>query len=134
MIVDLITELTVIGIHDRGVPNQERIVIRVNDTVDLGQYGLMVGVRATSGMAFPIKDNLLWFGDAVVSQGDWIFIYTGHGKPKDSLLPNTNNRIYSLHWGRDWTVFSNQELLPILFRIDAVQVPSAPTSLPDHTK
>jgi hypothetical protein len=131
MIVGLIDELTIVGIHDRGVPNQERIVITVNDTINLGQYGLMIGIRGTRGMAFPIKDNLLWFGDGVVNKGDWVFIYTGPGQAKVSSLPNTNECIYSLHWGRDWTAFASQELVPILFRIDAVQVP---TNTMDLTK
>lgn len=134
MIVNLINELSVIGVYDRGIPNQERIVLHVTETVNLGQYGLMIGVRAQDGTAFPVRDNLLWFGDGVVARGDWIFIYTGPGEPKVSTLPNTNNRTYTLHWGRAETILHNREVVPILFRVDAVQVPQETASLPETSR
>jgi hypothetical protein len=130
MIVNLITELTVIGVYDRAVPNQERIVLHVNETVNLGQYGLMIGVRGWDGFAFPIRDNLLWFGDAMMNKGDWIFVYTGPGEAKMTGLPNTQERLYSIHWGRKYTILDTQDLVPILFKIEAAQVPYEITSLP----
>ena len=129
MIVQDITELTIVGVHDRGVPNQERIVISVNQPINLGQYGIMIGVKGATGAGFPIKDNLLWFGDGVVYQGDWLFIYTGPGQPKASELPNSTSKLYSIHWGRQTTILHDKELLPILFRVDAVQVPVEPSNL-----
>lgn len=123
MIVYSIGELSLIGVYDRGVPNQERIVIQANETVNLGQYGLMIGVRSVGNSAFPVRDNLLWFGDGIVKQGDWIFVYTGPGKAKVSPIPNTDINLYSVHWDRGTTILANQELVPILFRVDAIQVP-----------
>ena len=123
MIVNLITELSIVGVFDRGVPNQERIVIRVNEPVNLGQYGIMIGIRAWSGFGIPIRDNFLWFGDGIVNRGDWIFIYTGPGKAQTTPLPNTQERLFSIHWGRQNTFLNSNDLVPILFRVDAVQVP-----------
>jgi len=123
MIVGDIPELTVSGVYDRGVPNQERVVLYANQTLNLGQYGVMIGVRATGNSAFPVRDNLLWFGDGIVNKGDWTFIYTGPGEPKTTVLPNNEERIYSIHWGRDQTIFQHPDIVPILFRVDAVQVP-----------
>lgn len=123
MIVGDISELIVSGVYDRGTPNQERVVLYANQTVNLGQYGLMVGVRAAGNSAFPVRDNLLWFGDGLVNKGDWIFVYTGPGEPRATTLPNTEERLYSIHWGRDKTIFHHPDLVPILFRVDAVHVP-----------
>lgn len=123
MRVQDITELTVVGVHDRGLPNQERIVLSVNQVVDLGQYGIMIGVKGASGTGFPIKDNLLWFGDGIVYPGDWLFVYTGPGQAKSSELPNSTSKLYSIHWGRQMTILGDNGLVPILFRVDAVQVP-----------
>jgi hypothetical protein len=131
MIVNTITELELVGTFDRGLPNQERIVIIANQTSNLGQYGLMIGVRGPNGMAFPIRDNLLWFGDALVNKGDWIFVYTGPGEARTTLLPNTQERLYSIHWGRKETILHHHDLVPILFRVDAVYVPQEITSLPN---
>lgn len=122
MIVDPITELGIVGVYDRGIANQERIVLYANETVNMGKYGVMIGVRAVNRTAFPIRDNLLWFGDGVVSKGDWIFIYTGPGTPRQTTLPNSEERLITVHWGQKETILGNKELLPILFRVDAVLV------------
>lgn len=123
MIVDFIYELEVYGVFDRGVPNKERIAILAKQPVNIGQHGVMIGIRENSGRALPIKDNLFWFGDAQLNAGDWLFIYTGDGKPSVSELPNSISRIFSIHWGRPKTVFDARELVPILFRVDAVFIP-----------
>lgn len=133
MILQDIAELSVVGVYDRGVPNQERIVIHVKQTVNLGQYGIMLGIKGADGTAFPIKDNLLWFGDGVVFEGDWLFIYTGPGQARSTKVPNTVETLYSIHWGRSTTILNATEFTPILFRIDAVQVSSEPLNLPGST-
>lgn len=122
MILQDITELDVIGIFDRGVPNQERIVVKAQETVNLGQYGIMLGIRGADGSAFPIKDNLMWFGDGIVHEGDWLFIYTGPGEAKTNSIPNALQSLYTIHWGRTNTVLGSMEIVPILFRIDAVLI------------
>lgn len=124
MIVADIFELTIVGVFDRGVPNRERIALQANDTVNLGRYGLMIGVRGDTGSAFPIRDNLLWFGDGFLEKGDWLFVYTGPGQPKVTKLPSNEERLISAHWGRTQTVLHNPDIVPILFRVDAVQVPN----------
>lgn len=119
-----IDELTIKGIYDAGVPNMERIVLQVNLAIDLGLYGLMVGVRGSEGVAYPVRDNLLWFGNGWVSKGDWIFIYTGPGEGRTTNLPSTDERLFSIHWGKKQTIFQNHDLVPILFRMDGVQIPT----------
>jgi len=130
MIVGLITELSVVGVFARGVPNEERIVLRANEPIQIGQYGLMIGVRLGQGFASPVRDNLLWFGDGTLNGGDWVFVYTGPGIARATNLPNSREKLYSIHWGKQTTCLANAELVPILFRVDAVQVVDSVLSLP----
>lgn len=130
MIVGLITELSVVGVFSRGIANEERIVIRANEMIHVGQYGVMIGVRLGQGFASPVQDNLLWFGDAILNKGDWVFIYTGPGNARVTNLPNSQEKLYSIHWGREKTFLSNTDLTPILFRVDAVLVAENLLSLP----
>lgn len=130
MIVGDLTELSILGVYDRGTPNQERIVIAIRETVNMGQYGLMLGVRAGEGTAMPIRDNLLWFGDGIVNKGDWLFVYTGPGEARVSTIQNSTEKIYSVHWGRTQTIFASPDMSPILFRVDAVNVAADPINLP----
>lgn len=133
MIVGDIYEFEVYGVFDRGVPNMERIAIHVKQPVNIGQYGLMIGLKGNTSSAFPLKDNLFWFGDALLNAGDWLFIYTGEGKPSASEIPNSSSRIISIHWGKPTTVFHVHEFVPIFFRVDAVSIPQEQPVLPSQS-
>lgn len=122
MIVEDLKELSIVGVYDRGIPNKERIVLFAKVSVNVGQFGVMLGIRGEGRTATPIRDNLLWFGDGWVNPGDWIFIYTGPGVLRASTLPNSTARVISTHWGRSTTVLHDQRVVPILFKIESVQV------------
>ncbi|WP_267094509.1 hypothetical protein [Xanthomonas sacchari] len=125
----IIEELTLFGVYDQGIPNLERIVIRVMQEINLADYGLMLGIRAYNGSGIPIRDNMLWFGSGNVMPGDWLFVYTAKGETKITTVPNTSERIISLHWGRPATIFNGPEFMPILFRLDGIQFPPSPPLL-----
>jgi hypothetical protein len=129
-----IAELQMFGVYDSGLANLERVVIRVLQQVNLGNFGLMLGIRGHNGSAIPIRDNLLWFGHGVVEANDWLFVYTAAGETTVTEVPSTNERIISLHWGKPATIFNGPEFLPILFRLDGVQLPPVPPSLPGPQK
>lgn len=125
-----INELKIVGVFDHGIPNMERVVLIANETVDLGNYGLILGIRGQEGQAFPLRDNFLWFGNGWIQKGDWLFVYTARGEPRMTELPNQREKLYSIHWGKDQTVFQHKELIPLLIRMDALQVPVGSNALP----
>ncbi len=94
MIVGNITELKVVGVIDRGIPKQERIVVVANETVSMGQFGLLLGIQGKEGFAFPIRDNFFWFGDGFLSKGDWIFVYNGPVETRVAEVPGTTEKLY----------------------------------------
>ena len=132
MILVDISELYLVGAIERGVPNKERIVLRVAEAVNLGQFGVLLGVRVAPGLAVPIKDNFFWFGDGMVAQGDWLFIYTGLGKPQVANVPNSPERIFTLYWGRKQVILQNENIVPILVRLDAAVVEQTNLKVPEH--
>ncbi|CDT88862.1 hypothetical protein M5103_004587 [Vibrio alginolyticus] len=130
MIVSNISEFTITGILDRGVANLERIAIYVNQTVNTGQFGVMIGNQPFGHtQAYPIKDNLLWFGDAILNQGDWIFLYTGSGNVTQTPIEG-GKQLYSIYWGKPQTIFARTDIVPILFKVEAVQIPAMPNDVP----
>lgn len=133
MMVGTIEELSIMAVLERGVPNKECIAIQANAIVNLGQYGLMLGISSGSRGAWPIKDNLLWFGDGWIKKDDWLFVYTGPGRAESNSLPNSTETLYSIHWDRKQTIFHMREVVPILFRVDAVNVDNAPPALASPT-
>ena len=130
MIVGNINELKVVSILDRGVPNKECIAIQANDAVNMGQYGIMLGQYATDGTATPYFDHMFWFGDGVIKSGDWLFVFTGSGAPRTTKAVNGMNDIFSVFWGKPTTVFADSLIVPMLFRVDAVDVLTPPANLP----
>jgi hypothetical protein len=118
------------AVLDRGTPNQECIALRVNENVNLGQFGLMLGVSGGEGKgAWPLKDNLLWFGDGWIKKDDWLFVYTGSGQPRSTPGTRETETFYSIYWGRPHTIFHAQKVVPILFRVDAVNVDDPPLTV-----
>ena len=130
LIVGDVTELGIVTIFDRGVANKECIAVAVREAVNMGRYGLMIGQHdaTASRNSIPFFDNLFWFGDGVVNAGDWLFVYTGPGAPHTSL--DGVNKLYTLHWGKRHTMFANTTVVPILFRVDAVNILLPPEDQP----
>lgn len=132
MIVDDLVELSVIRVFERGVANKECIAILVNETTNMGQYGMMLGVAQGTNSAVPVYDQLFWFGDGVAQKGDWIFVYTGSGKPRTTRTTDNLSNIYTVFWGKPTTVLANSYIVPILFRVGAVEVGSPPVDRLQH--
>jgi len=130
MIVSEIDELSVITILKNGIPNEECIAINVNQDINLGQYGIMLGSFNANNTATPFRDNMFWFGDGIVNKGDWLFIYTGYGEPTQTKGIDGIHESYSLFWGKANTIFANTNVVPILFRVDAVDILNPPANVP----
>ena len=130
MIVGNISELSLVDVLDRGVPNKESIAISVHANVNLGQFGIILGSFSQTGMAVPFRDNLFWFGDGLVRAGDWIFVDTGEGHPTQSKNHNDDGIIYTVFWNKQKTLFARSNVVPILFRVDSVDIPDPPEDVP----
>lgn len=136
LILGAVTELDVVTVLERGIANKECIAVSVKQTVNLGRYGLMLAQHDanTSTGALPYFDNLFWFGDGIVNAGDWLFVYTGPGDPTSTPTSNGANKSYRLHWRKQYTVFANSMIVPVLFRVDAVNIPLPPANQPQLPK
>lgn len=125
MILEDITELSIVGTFERGVPNKERIVLRATQEVDAGSFGIFLGLRTATGMALPLRDRFLWLGDALLNEGDWIFIFTSKGEPRVTEAQGSQARIFSAYWGSPITMLQNPDIVPILMRFDGIFIGDA---------
>lgn len=124
--------LEMVDVFDRGRPNEERIILKVNVKVSLSTYGLIVGMLQPDGSAVPFRDHFLWMGDAVVRAGDWIMIYTGAGEPSKTRLAEDAGDLYTAFWGKSSTLFASSKTVPILFRFDDVVLGQEPVDRPQR--
>jgi len=113
-----IVELTIVAVADAGVPNRERIVLRPTQEVNLGQFGMTVGIRNSDNpnLIVPITDFFFWFPNLVVEPPSWLFLYTGKGTYERTTVTGTSETAHVFHWARDTIIFAYFELVPVLFR------------------
>lgn len=131
MIVQSISEISIAAVLHRGIANKECVALKINQTVNLGQFGMMLGYQQSTELATPFTDCLFWFGDGVVEAKEWIFVYSCAGSPRKTQSKD-GQTMYVVHWGRDLTMFANTNIVPILFRVDAVQIGQGPVDQPQH--
>lgn len=131
MTIGVIDSLKIIGVYDHGVPNKERIAIRVDAPCDLSEYCLFLATPGIEGNATPVRDHMLWFGHGYVEAGDWIIVYTASGVTTTTNLADdkgmlSKSRVIAVHWGKDMTVFQNRAVAPMLVHLAAVAIPAPP--------
>jgi hypothetical protein len=122
MIIPNIPEIQLIGVADPNIPNKERIVMKAQDNIDLGEYGLIVGFKNDQSVVLPLKDYFFWFGNVEVEAFSWIFVYTGYGQFQRTRLSGTQELAYTMHWGKQITVFTNVDLVPIIIKMSNILI------------
>lgn len=125
---DLTPDLQIFGVYDRGIPNSERIVLRVNSPVNLGQYILVLGYRGHAGAdtVLPIPDQSLWLGSTYIEAPAWVFIFTGNGQPGITHEKNTHEPLHSIYWNKPNIVLTHDDIVPALLHVDFVQIGNKP--------
>ncbi|WP_295487713.1 hypothetical protein [uncultured Pseudomonas sp.] len=127
MSIAIVEALKIFEVQNAGVANEECVLIQVLQSCDLAEYALILTMPTIDGHPVPVKDHFLWFGQGFVNQGDWVFVYTASGSTKITPIDGLStlglmNRLISIHWGKDHTIFQNRALSPVLIKIGAVGV------------
>lgn len=130
IVLSPIEEIEIVEVYDRGIANQERIMLKVKQTVEIAQFAVVVGLfNPTQPMpiAQPLVDQFFWFGDGVVNAGEYIFVYTGPGTPRKATLAGKPEAVaYVLHWGRTSTLFANSLFVPVILKFGGIQICQPP--------
>jgi len=129
--------IEIFGVYDRGVPNLERVVLRVSRPTNLAEYLMIMGVRAPLAvdMIYPIADQSLWLGAIVIECPSWVFIFTGTGKAGVSQEKNTGQPLHTLYWNRAHVMLAHNDVVPALVHIDSIDIGNKPNkSLADIAK
>ena len=124
------TQIQLMGVYDRGVPNSERIVVHATEPTQMGEYGLLVGIQQEPNVATPIPDVFFWFGTGIVKANSYLLVYTGSGEGLVTTLQGSGDPAYIVHWGRRSTLFADSRVVPILIHIDGVGVGRSPENMP----
>lgn len=124
-----ITDIELFGVYDRGVPGKERVVIKVLNDLNIGEYALVIGMQESSGAAVPLYDHFFWFGVGYLKASQWIHVYTGIGRPTSGKGEITKEDIFNVYWGKEKTVFDLKPIVPVLIKIGEIVVAKTNTEL-----
>jgi hypothetical protein len=122
-------EAVEIQVLDRGLANKECIALQVKSQFNVGKLGLLIGYRGDTGVTTPYRDHFFWFGEVELSDGDWIFLFTGNGDSRTTELPG-GKYLYVTYWGKEHTLFADSRIVPVLVEIGGVSIPLPPQNSP----
>lgn len=123
------SELSLLGIYETGIPGKERIVLRPTESVNLAQFGILVGQKLPNDHVTPFNDCFFWFSELVIPTPSWIVVFTGQGKFEISKHPQNGQPVYIFFWGRKETIFHQPQVVPVIFQLSSVLVGNNPLAL-----
>ncbi|MBK7834371.1 MAG: hypothetical protein IPK33_03335 [Gemmatimonadetes bacterium] len=124
-------ELTIVGVHDAGVPNRERIVLRPTEPLNLAAFALLLSLRNPDGTIVPIPDQFFWLGERWLAPPAWIVVFTGPGAYREGAHETSGAPVIELHWGRSAVVLDTPNVVVSLVRLAGLNSfePPPPASL-----
>lgn len=109
-------KLAIKYVKDQGVKNDERIILKALDDVDVGAYMLADTTYISEGEVSNKLRHTFWIPDQEVEKDDLVVIYTKEGK--DSVKSNkSGNKTYFFYWGLNKTVWNVDEDAAALFLV-----------------
>lgn len=125
--IDTVSEIEIIDISERGKPNRECILLRVKETCQAGNFLVILAVKNEEGNLIPLKDSLIWFGENILTAGDWIFLYTCPGEYRTNSMTDRPGTLHSCYWGRNITIFHDPKIYAVIVKMGEFTVSPAPS-------
>jgi hypothetical protein len=91
-------KLEISAIMDAGVLDSERIVLQVNETVDIGFYALIRSKKGTAGGPVSGSKDAYWFPDRKLEPGDKVVLYTKAGRAVKRVQNEKHTATHFFYW------------------------------------
>ncbi len=121
--------LELVSIASPNQPNMERICLKTHQRVDLRDYIVLIcfSIPGVEGV-FPMPNLSFWLGADILDPGYWIILYTGSGERIFTRTTETNEPALVMHWNSPQTLFSNNNIVASLARLerDVIQIARLP--------
>lgn len=79
-------KITISQIYKRGVPSEERLIMKVLNDVNLSFFVVLDTVYSTPQTISTIAKHTFWFKPKPVKAGDTVVLYTKEGTPSEKKL------------------------------------------------
>jgi len=123
VVLPVVGDLHLLGALDRGVPNRERITLRVQgQAVNLGNYFLLLGSQRHPYSVVPIPNQSLWLGEMELEPWTWVYVFTGTGTPRLTTQKETGEAAFVMHWGSKGVLLKEDHIVPVIMQVAGLTV------------
>ncbi len=91
------------SIADKGDPQKERLVIRVVNDTDVGEFIVMLTGFVDDAVNIGVEYTY-WFPDKPVKAGDLVVLYSRAGTTKEKPLEQ-GGHVHFFYWGQETAVW-----------------------------
>ena len=110
-------KLRIVTIAERGVPNNERLHLKVTEATNLSSHIVLSSVFASLVTVANGSKPSFWFPPQAVKPNDDIVLYTRAGVPEPPRLQPSGNMTYFYFWGLDNTLWDNPSSCALAFEV-----------------
>lgn len=116
-------KLQLIQIIDRGIPNKERLHLRVLEDANLSYYIVFATTYLSPQAISNLQRHAYWFAPKNVKAGDEVVLYTGSGSPSESkiALGLPGRTAHFFFWGLPNTVWNVTGDCAVLLELNSWQ-------------
>ena len=97
--------INIVRLVEPGIPNNERLCLRVISNDNLGKYVVYDTVELDTNVFYNKPKNTYWFPNIAVRAGDNIILYTKTGT-NNSVLNTEGGTNYFFYWGLPNTIWN----------------------------
>jgi hypothetical protein len=117
-----VSNISIIGVSDKGNLESERVILKVLKDCNLVNY---VVVDATYNDDNSISDrnrHIFWFPNWAVKQNDYVLLYTKPNQERflRTIIDKQGRTIHSFYWGMKKTVWNQNDDAVTLMNINRV--------------
>src|SRR2546430_16625834 len=112
--------LQIIQIAERGVPNLERLYLRVLADTNLVNYAVLATTYLNPSSISNQPRHTYWFAPQPVRAGDNVILYSGSGIQQSAITPSgSSNHFY--YWNLPKTAWGQTGECAVLFELNEWQ-------------
>ena len=98
---------------DVGVPDKERVVMKVATDHDIGKYLLFHSNKSAESNATSGRKIMYWFPDKPIKAGDLVVLYSKKGKRSEKKL-DSGGTVHFFYWGLEDPVWGDDSKVAVL--------------------
>ncbi|MGZ5242968.1 MAG: hypothetical protein ACXWW0_03760 [Bacteroidia bacterium] len=97
-----------IRLATEGTPDQEYILIKVRENLNLGDYAVIDSTYDAQNNVSNLNRHIFWFPPQEVNVNDFVVLYTGRRGGRKARWNNRSGTItWAFYWGNDHCIWND---------------------------